>query len=148
MKPKFKIGDKVKIINRTDCKENGQIETILDMQYIKELWAYLLNCESIDFINYVSEKNLELVESSEQIAVNKFKEEFRQILQKRLLEHKSCKDYWYDYLKKNSDTINKFDGECIVSDLNKISNYIYELEKVLFLFEKNSCKHKLESEDK
>ena len=142
---KFKIGDRVRVVSSIFCNK-GYEGIVSDIEF---------DCDSCDW--YISLKdsnislfqdNFELVESSEDIAVEKFKEEFRQILQKRLLEHKSCKDYWCDYLKKNSDTINKFDGECIVSDLNKINNYIYELEKVLFLFEKNSCKHKLENEDK
>lgn len=77
---KFKIGDSVKTISEVEVLKHGII-SVKDYHIIGDslyLTFGLKDHESIEF----NEKDLELLESSEDIAVNKFKEELKEKIHK------------------------------------------------------------------
>ena len=79
---KFKIGDRVKTNSEMDVLKYGII-SVKDYHIVEDslYLTYGLKChESVEF----NERDLELVESSEEIAVKKFKEKIRNGIQKEM----------------------------------------------------------------
>ena len=104
MKPKFKIGDKVKTLKGGYIGKEYIIEKI-GFNYYKDELVY--SGSGSDFYDY----DLELVSTSEQLTVEKFKEELKDKI-KDILEYaksQACIDAYNDknYLKIYEKNIKK-----------------------------------------
>ncbi len=95
---KFKQGDKVRIISDIYC-DKGYEGIVSDIEF---------DCDSCDW--YISLKNsnislfqdnFELVSTSEQLAVDKFKEELKEKILKRIKETDKGSEYGWSCISKD-----------------------------------------------
>ncbi len=97
---KFKVGDRVRIKKTSEICIVVSKNDIYEPEYETET-VNLLNIETERYLGFFTEDDLELDDSLEQLAVEKFKEELREKINAKIMLLGMCSDVYVEEEAKN-----------------------------------------------